>query len=260
MSIAIRRGAVTFLPRAISAAAIFLSCTQLACSSHLSSAVETDASLATMDWLDQHYGIENQRGVNKLFARITERLASTFKGRALERESFRGPGAGLITYNWQVYVLRSGEMNAFSVGSGIIFVTEGLLARLDNESQLAAVIAHEMSHQLLGHTRDAIEAQAHSHSSSPASSPAVSYSLDRELDADSLSLKILKVARYDLRSSEALLSLGYREYSGSVSGMPPEWLVRRSANLEQQIQASGAFLPATENSREFTRVKHELFG
>lgn len=43
-------------------------------------------------------------------------------------------------------VLDSGEINAFSLPGGYVYVTRGLLAYLNSESELAAVLAHEVAH------------------------------------------------------------------------------------------------------------------
>ncbi len=53
--------------------------------------------------------------------------------------------------NWKIYILRSTEVNAFIYHTGEVFVTLGLLAQLENESQLAFVLAHEFSHHKLKH-------------------------------------------------------------------------------------------------------------
>jgi hypothetical protein len=52
------------------------------------------------------------------------------------------------------YVLKSTEVNAYSTDQGIIFFTTGLLAQLENEAQLAYIIAHEASHFILKHVRE----------------------------------------------------------------------------------------------------------
>ncbi len=238
----------------VSALAFVLICAS--CSRPLPSTVETDASLATADWLDKTYGIDQTAAVRQLLGRVTSRLAAGISGMALERESTLALEDELLRYRWECALVRDSKPNAFSVGSGMIFVTEGLFARLQTEAELAAVIAHEMSHQLLGHTREAISAQGTVQSDTPA----VSYSLARELDADSLSLKLLKVARYDVRYAATALSLGYRESDRHVSALPPEWLSERLANIHQHTQEIGPFLPATDTTREFNRVKRLLFG
>ncbi len=52
------------------------------------------------------------------------------------------------------YVLKSTTVNAFSTDQGIIIFTTGLLAQLENEAQLAYIIAHEVSHYTDHHVRD----------------------------------------------------------------------------------------------------------
>ena len=47
-------------------------------------------------------------------------------------------------YHFQL--LNSNEVNAFAAPDGLIFVTKGMLRLLANESQLAAVLAHEIAH------------------------------------------------------------------------------------------------------------------
>lgn len=46
----------------------------------------------------------------------------------------------------EVYAVRSDEVNAFTTNNGIIFVTMGLLAQLENEAELAYVLSHEVTH------------------------------------------------------------------------------------------------------------------
>jgi beta-barrel assembly-enhancing protease len=46
----------------------------------------------------------------------------------------------------RVYAVKSAIPNAFTTNNGLIFVNLGLLARLDNEAQLAFILAHEVVH------------------------------------------------------------------------------------------------------------------
>jgi len=43
-------------------------------------------------------------------------------------------------------VLDSDEINAFAAPGGYVFITRGALMKMDNEAQLAAVLAHEIAH------------------------------------------------------------------------------------------------------------------
>lgn len=50
-------------------------------------------------------------------------------------------------------VLNSKEINAFALPGGFVFIERGILEAVDDESQLAGVIAHEMSHAVARHGR-----------------------------------------------------------------------------------------------------------
>jgi predicted Zn-dependent protease len=46
----------------------------------------------------------------------------------------------------RIRVIRDPTLNAFAMPNGAIYVHTGLLARLDNEAQLATILGHEMTH------------------------------------------------------------------------------------------------------------------
>jgi len=48
--------------------------------------------------------------------------------------------------SFNVLVVKDPHLNAFAFPDGTIYVHTGLLARMDNEAQLAALLAHEMAH------------------------------------------------------------------------------------------------------------------
>jgi len=48
--------------------------------------------------------------------------------------------------NPRIYLLNSNVVNAFATTQGIIFVSVGLLANLENEAQLAYILSHELIH------------------------------------------------------------------------------------------------------------------
>lgn len=52
----------------------------------------------------------------------------------------------------QITVLNSKEINAFALPGGFLFLERGLLETVDDESQLAGVISHEMSHVVARHS------------------------------------------------------------------------------------------------------------
>lgn len=55
-------------------------------------------------------------------------------------------------HDWSVSVINDESvMNAFVMPSGNIFVFSGLLKMVDNDDQLGMILAHEISHAILGH-------------------------------------------------------------------------------------------------------------
>jgi predicted Zn-dependent protease len=52
---------------------------------------------------------------------------------------------------WHFGVIESNDINAFAAPGGYIFVTRGLYKLLNNESELAGVLAHEIGHVIKKH-------------------------------------------------------------------------------------------------------------
>ncbi|HUE80602.1 MAG TPA: M48 family metallopeptidase [Pyrinomonadaceae bacterium] len=52
---------------------------------------------------------------------------------------------------WRFRVIQSNDANAFALPGGYIYITSGMLQRTRNESELAGVLAHEITHVTLRH-------------------------------------------------------------------------------------------------------------
>lgn len=95
--------------------------------------------------------------VNLLDARF-EREGLVLEGEAtsayLNRvgKSLLPRGLTLENVSWKFRALRDPQPNAFALPNGSVYISTGLLALMDNESQLAAVLAHELTHVLRRHT------------------------------------------------------------------------------------------------------------
>jgi predicted Zn-dependent protease len=59
--------------------------------------------------------------------------------------------------NWLFCVVDTPEANAFSGPDGYVMITRGLIGQLHDESELAGVLAHEMSHVLAEHGLQAVK-------------------------------------------------------------------------------------------------------
>jgi predicted Zn-dependent protease len=69
---------------------------------------------------------------------------------ALRRSEFR----------YRFRVVSDPAVNAFGIGGGYIYVNDGLLAAVDTEGEVAAVLAHEIGHQARRHVAKQISRQA----------------------------------------------------------------------------------------------------
>ena len=54
--------------------------------------------------------------------------------------------SGRVDLKWTFGVIDSADINAFAAPGGYVFITKGLYARLQDEAQLAGVLAHEIAH------------------------------------------------------------------------------------------------------------------
>ena len=60
---------------------------------------------------------------------------------------------------WRFGVIESGDLNAFAIPGGVVLVTKGLYQNLQNEAQLAGVLAHEIAHIVKKHQLKVLQKQ-----------------------------------------------------------------------------------------------------
>jgi predicted Zn-dependent protease len=61
---------------------------------------------------------------------------------------------------WRFGVLDTDDVNAFAAPGGYIFITRGLMLRMQSEAELAGTLAHETVHVVEKHYLDAVQKQA----------------------------------------------------------------------------------------------------
>lgn len=86
--------------------------------------------------LDAKGALIKDRGVNNYLNAVMNRVAKS-----------RPPGSVPL----RSYVLKDADVNAFTTGGGYVFFNAGLMAAMENEAQLASVVAHEIAHIDRGH-------------------------------------------------------------------------------------------------------------
>lgn len=102
-----------------------------------------------------------------------------------------------VLKNLQFFVLNTNYTNALCMEPGVIFITTGLLAQLENEAQLAYILAHEISHYKDKHFQ-----KAYIESSKEINRTKISYeelthmSKEHEFEADANGVQIYRDAGY----------------------------------------------------------------
>lgn len=153
-------------------------------------------------------------------------------GRRLEAAAGRKQGS--ISFR----LLDADDFNALALPGGFVYVTRGLVDRVRNEDELAAALAHELAHIVLGHTRQLLEEEPEQRRvivivENPApdgatterrvtiseGSPATPGVRAKELDADREAVTILRQAGY--RAEMMIPMLGHLRRSAAADARIP---------------------------------------
>jgi predicted Zn-dependent protease len=167
---------------------------------------------------------------------------------------------------WSYEIVDDASVNAFALPGGPIFITRGILAHLNTEAQMAAVLGHESGHVAARHSANQMsKAQVAQLGLGIGSilSPAVAsaaqvagaglqllflkYSRDDETQADELGFRYMTKVGYDPNQMVPLFKMLEGVSKEAGAGKTPEWL--------QTHPDPGNRLSATEQ-----RLKTELKG
>lgn len=180
-------------------------------------------------------------------------------GAALAAESER-PGLP-----WRFRVVDDESPNAFALPGGFIYVTRGLLALMNSEAELAAVIGHEIGHVTAKHSVQAISRQQVAQVGlglGAIFSPTVAqygeiaagglqllflkYGRDAENQADDLGFKYARAENYaPAEMDDIFVSLAALQDAAGGSNTPT-WLLthpepaERVRRMQQRIQSAGS--------------------
>jgi predicted Zn-dependent protease len=148
---------------------------------------------------------------------------------------------------WTFQVVDDSAVNAFALPGGPIFVTRGLLANLNNEAQVAAVVGHEIGHVTGRHSANqmskAMFGQLALGAAMIVSDTArqfgqlgmaglqvlfLKFGRDHERQADELGFRYAIKGNYDVRQMPAVFTtlkrVGDLASKGSSGGRLPEWM------------------------------------
>ncbi|RYM35674.1 hypothetical protein ERX46_01395 [Brumimicrobium glaciale] len=97
----------------------------------------------------------------------------------------------------QFYVIKSNITNALCTDPGVIFITTGLISQIENEAQLAYIIAHEIVHYQEKHLEESFNKSKETNLEITTSyEDLVLLSKDHEFEADANALKLYHAAGY----------------------------------------------------------------
>ena len=69
----------------------------------------------------------------------------------LGKRLVKAAGSAAANYPWEFHCVNDKAINAFALPGGYVFLNRGAIEMADNESQIAGVMAHELSHVILRH-------------------------------------------------------------------------------------------------------------
>lgn len=170
--------------------------------------------------------------------------------------------AGQNPRAWEVRVFASPQANAFALPGNKIGVYEGLFRYAENEAQLAAIIGHEVAHNLEEHAAERVSSQVATEAGTRILGSALAmgglggadqiaallgagaqyglilpYSRNQELESDRIGLMLMARAGYDPRAAIEL----WRNMS-RAGERPPEFLSTHPGP-ENRIRQLEALMP-----------------
>ena len=164
---------------------------------------------------------------------------------------------------WRTHIVRDSKLNAFSIGDGHVFVTEGMLRFVASEAELAALLAHEFAHHIAGHfcrqTRSAgffrnfFSADDYGSSTSQVGELIASVDPEKEREADRIGAVILERGGYNPRVAIVLAA------RMAAAGVPAHFDYSQRIDALQEFIVGRAQTKWIElNSAAFERMKNAL--
>jgi beta-barrel assembly-enhancing protease len=183
----------------------------------------------------------------------------------------------------RIYALRNPEFNASIALNGVLQIWSGLLLRMDNEAQLAAILGHELGHYV---RRNGIvrfkDAKTRSGAAAAMGmvpllgligglatmSAGASVYRSHEFEADALSLRSLRGSGYDTREAakvwsnlRAELAVDANRHASSQSAMfatHPGMEDRQAKLTDQAKDDAGGFVGAEVYQAQLEPLMHDL--
>ena len=229
---------------------------------------------------DVELGQEAAQEVRKKYKEVNSPFLQAYVRRIGERLAAT-PNAKASGFPFTFTVLENKQVNAFALPGGPIFILSGLLQNVDTEGQLAAVMAHEMSHVILRHGthetskaglwnipvmlagaatgKDSILTRL---TAAGVNLPIMKFSRDAESEADALGAHLMADAGYDptemaqfFNKLQSIGSQGNSKFAQILSDHP------NPGNRERAIEEEARYIHGKNygyRTGEFERAKEEV--
>jgi predicted Zn-dependent protease len=193
-----------------------------------------------------------------------------------------------LDQHYKVTMLNSQSINAFALPTGQLYVTRGLIALADDESELASVLAHEMGHVIARHaelreqqarqadlvnrviTDVVTDPEAGALALAKSKLALASFSRAQEFEADAIGIGIAARAGYDPYGAARFLTAMERnselrpQQTSAINPAAPDFLSSHPSTPERVTNAiSNARqyrAPATDTAQDREQAKDTYLG
>jgi predicted Zn-dependent protease len=137
-------------------AAMMTSCARNAITGRTQLSLVSDAELAAMaetqyrQFLNTHSVVPAGNANADMVKRVGSRIAAAVR----QYYADHGEPNALNNYNWEFNLVNSNEINAWCMPGGKVVIYTGILPVTQTEAGLAIVMAHEITHAVVGHGKE----------------------------------------------------------------------------------------------------------
>ncbi|HEU4618480.1 MAG TPA: M48 family metalloprotease [Gammaproteobacteria bacterium] len=204
---------------------------------------EADALIASADELHEQFVKRSLLVTDPTVTDLVQRV-----GRSLAPK----PGDAYVDYRF--FVLRDPSPNAFALPNGRVYIHTGMLARLESEDELAAVLAHEINHTAGHHSIIEYRTQGRRIWINLVVGDLASlltqlhYSRELEQEADDKAPARMLEAGYDPHAMPVVLERLTQDFEGLNPRIPSVWSTH--PDPEQRVASSRAVVAALASHAE----------
>ena len=161
--------------------------------------------------------------------------------------------------SFQIKVIKDTKLNAFALPNGVIYIHTGILAHMENEAQLAALLAHEMTHCTHRHSLKTLRNIKNRTQAKSATIRELAqllgitdsiafingYTRELETEADRVGLDLVVKANYD--PNEVLKLFELLKQENEIEGFEEPYFLGTHPKVQQRIENVNRWL--AENHR-----------